>query len=92
LWIRPGAYPRGEQLKGVSLGQAVALLANIKIGWKGLPGTSNLAHYEHLQTMPVKKSQHLARAEILQKPYKILDFTKIFNRDKRSSLFYSEEM
>jgi hypothetical protein len=24
-----------------------ALLANIRLGWKGLPGTNNLAYYEN---------------------------------------------
>jgi len=44
--VRPGAYPRLEHLKGASLGQALALPANIKHGLKGLPGTKTLAYYE----------------------------------------------
>jgi len=32
-------------LKGASLGQATALPANIRLGWKGLPGTNTLAYY-----------------------------------------------
>jgi len=47
LWVRPGAYPRVEHLKGGSLGYAQALLANIRRGWKGLAGINNLAFYEH---------------------------------------------
>ncbi len=35
LWVRPGAYPRVQHLKGASLGSA--LTPNIKLGWKGLP-------------------------------------------------------
>jgi hypothetical protein len=31
------AYPRVEHLKGSSLGQALTLLANITLGWRGLP-------------------------------------------------------
>jgi hypothetical protein len=33
LWVRPGAYPRVEHLKGASLRQVPALLANITLGW-----------------------------------------------------------
>ncbi len=29
-------------MRGSSLGQAVALLSNIRLGWKGLPGTNTL--------------------------------------------------
>jgi len=47
MWVRPGAYPREEHLKVVSLGQAPALLANIRLGWKGLPGTNTLAYYKN---------------------------------------------
>ncbi len=41
-----GAYPRLEHLKGASLRKAVALPANIREGWKYLPGTNTLAYYE----------------------------------------------
>jgi hypothetical protein len=34
LWVRQGAYTRGEHLKGASL----TLHANIRLGWKCLPG------------------------------------------------------
>ncbi len=37
--IKPGAHPKVEHLKGASLGQALALLAKIRIGQKRLPGT-----------------------------------------------------
>jgi hypothetical protein len=30
-----------------TLGQALVLPTNIRLGWKGLPGTSTLAYYEH---------------------------------------------
>ncbi len=43
LWVRTGAYPRVEHLKGASLGYALALPTNIRLGWKGLPGTNALA-------------------------------------------------
>jgi hypothetical protein len=43
-----------EQLKGVSLGKTLALPANIRLGWKGLPRTNTLAYYENLQITPVK--------------------------------------
>jgi hypothetical protein len=32
LWVRPGAYPRVEHLKGASLGLAMALPENIRLG------------------------------------------------------------
>jgi hypothetical protein len=49
LWVRPGAYPRVEQLKVSSLGSATAaaLPANIKLGWKTLQGTNTLPYYEN---------------------------------------------
>jgi hypothetical protein len=43
--VRPGGYPRVENLKGASLGLAPALLA---LGWKDLLGTNTLTYYEHL--------------------------------------------
>jgi hypothetical protein len=55
LWVRPEAYFRETHLKGASLGQAPALLTNIRLGWKGLPGTNTLAYYEHSQLTDVKR-------------------------------------
>jgi hypothetical protein len=46
LRVRPGAYPRVEQLKGASVGYDPALPANFRPGWKGLPGTNALDYYE----------------------------------------------
>jgi hypothetical protein len=40
----PGAYPRVGQV--TSLGYNLALPANIRLGWKGSPGTNTLAYYE----------------------------------------------
>jgi hypothetical protein len=37
--VRPGAYHRKEYLKGATLGQASALLTNIRLGKKCLPWT-----------------------------------------------------
>jgi hypothetical protein len=48
LWVRPRAYLRLENLKGALLWLAPALRANIKLGWKGLPGANTLAYNEHL--------------------------------------------
>ncbi len=42
-----------EHLKGASLRYAPALSANIKLGWKGLPGTHTLAYYENLYILAV---------------------------------------
>ncbi len=36
---------RVEHLKDATLGQAPALIANVRLGWKGLPGTNTLAYY-----------------------------------------------
>ncbi len=44
-WQR--VYLRFEHLKVASLRQVVALLANIKLGWKRLPGISTLAYYRN---------------------------------------------
>jgi len=43
----PGAKPRVERLKYASVGYARVLLTNIRLGWKGLPNTNNLAYYEY---------------------------------------------
>ena len=47
MLVRPRDYPRVEHLKGVSLGSALALVANIRLGWKGLPETNTIAYYEN---------------------------------------------
>ena len=44
--IRSAGYPRVEHLKGDTLGQVPALLANIRLSWKGLPGTNTLTYFE----------------------------------------------
>ncbi len=43
---RPEDYPRASQLKGSSLEKAPALPTNIRLGWKGLPGTNTLTYYK----------------------------------------------
>ncbi len=43
-----------EYLKGASLGNAPALLANIRLGWKGLPGTNTLAYDKNPKITAVK--------------------------------------
>jgi hypothetical protein len=37
-----------EHLKGASVRKALALLANIILGWKGVPVKNTLAIYEHM--------------------------------------------
>ncbi len=44
---KEGAYPRVESLKGTSLGYDLALTANIRLAWKGIPGTNTLAYYDN---------------------------------------------
>ncbi len=41
-------------MKGASLGQTLALPANIRLGWKGLPGTNTLVYYENPYITAVK--------------------------------------
>ncbi len=41
-------------MKGASLRYAPALPANIRLGWKGLPGTNALAYYEKSSLTAVK--------------------------------------
>ncbi len=47
LRARPGAYPRVEHLKGVSLGWASTLPANTIQSWRGLQGANTLTYYEN---------------------------------------------
>ncbi len=42
------------------LGRLLALIANIILGWKGLPGTNALAYYEKAQLTAVKSFITLA--------------------------------
>jgi hypothetical protein len=44
-----GAYPKGAPFSFSPLGNALFLLANIRIGWKSLSGTNTLTYFEHLQ-------------------------------------------
>jgi hypothetical protein len=46
-FIRPGAYPMVEHLKGSSIGQVPALQTHIRLSWKGLLWTNTLAYYEN---------------------------------------------
>jgi hypothetical protein len=39
MFVRPGTYQLVKGLKAASLGWALTLLANFKLGWKGLSGT-----------------------------------------------------
>ncbi len=43
-----------NHLKADSLWEAPALLASIRVGWNGLPGTNTLAYYEHLTITSIK--------------------------------------
>ena len=45
---KAGAYPRVEYLKDASLYcRLLVLTADIRLGWKGLPGTNTLAYYDN---------------------------------------------
>jgi hypothetical protein len=49
-----------DHLKGASLVQAPALLANIRLGWKSLAGTNALAYCKYSLLMTVKSVIKLA--------------------------------
>ncbi len=46
-----------EHLKGALLRWALALPADIRLGWKGLPGTNTLACYENLEIRVLVKQR-----------------------------------
>ncbi len=48
MCVRPGSYSILEYLKVASLEYSSALMANIRLGWKGLIGTHTLAYHENL--------------------------------------------
>jgi hypothetical protein len=48
MWIMQGAYHRVQHLKDASFGEALALLANIKLALEGLKRTNTPTYYEHL--------------------------------------------
>jgi hypothetical protein len=43
-----------EPLKDASLSPAMAFVTNIRIGWRGLPGTNAVAYYENTSITNVK--------------------------------------
>jgi hypothetical protein len=47
-------YPRVEHLRGTSLGLALALLTNIRLGWEGLSETNTRACKQHSELTDVK--------------------------------------
>ncbi len=51
----PRAHPRVDHPKGASLRQALALLINIRLGWKGLSKRSAAAYYKHFQIMALQR-------------------------------------
>ncbi len=59
LGTRPGAYPRAEHLKGVSLGWAPDIAANTILFGKGLQGMNTLAYYENFVTYDRKKFYYI---------------------------------
>ncbi len=52
LWVRLGD-PRVVHLKGASLVWALVLLAKIRLGWKGLPGTKTFAFHGNPKITPI---------------------------------------
>jgi hypothetical protein len=43
-----------EHLKDTSLSQVLASVTDIRIGWRGLPGTNTVAYYENTSITNVK--------------------------------------
>ncbi len=62
-----GAYPTETPFRCSVLGLALALPTNIRLGWKGLPGTNALDYYERLQLTAVKSLITLATDDNLIK-------------------------
>jgi hypothetical protein len=56
-WVRPGAYPRVDHLKGS--------LTTIRLGWKGLPETNTLAYHKNSIITDVKSLITLAEVSML---------------------------
>jgi hypothetical protein len=56
------AWSGVESLSGASFGCALALPANIRLGWKSLPGTNPPAYYENSQLTAIKRFITLALA------------------------------
>jgi hypothetical protein len=54
LRVRPKAYPRVEHLKDASSEQTPELTANLRVGWKDLPGT-NLPAYNKMYKFRIHK-------------------------------------
>ncbi len=79
--------------ESASLGQALAFLTNIRLGWKGLPGANTLAHYKYLFITTVKsfitsspglgcKDQSISVAFVIKL------FTTVINSvEKKASVF-----
>jgi hypothetical protein len=65
LQVRPGAYTRVEHLKGASLGKAPALLENIRLDYKSLPGANVLANYKKVVTYGRKKFYNIGTFQVL---------------------------
>jgi hypothetical protein len=42
---------KAEHLKGASISKAPALIANIRLGWKGLQGTNTLYHTTNIHEL-----------------------------------------
>jgi hypothetical protein len=58
-----------KHLKGASLGLALALHTNIRLGWKGLLRTNTLAYYDHFQIMKKEKFYNIDTGVDVKKRY-----------------------
>jgi hypothetical protein len=80
------AYLKWKYLKGAPFGQAVARIANIRIGWKGLVGTNAPAYLESFVSDEEKSFMGLKTGQ-LHHPVEssgqcLVSFTKIILKEK----------
>ncbi len=73
-----------KHLSGATL---LALPTNIRLGWKGLPGTNTPAFYKNLQIMAVK-SFTVQAPDVNLAPVWRVDFGPIAQNFKCKNLFY----
>jgi hypothetical protein len=82
-----------KQLSGAPFkGSPLALPTNIRLGWKGLPGTNTLAYYENWQITAVKSFIGLAQAYFWQSANEAKRFYKIDTRSQSYSILIPSEI
>ncbi len=67
--------PRGEHLNDAPLGKALAILANIRLGWTVLPVTNALAYSDHRRLRLVYTTAIIALSWCLLRNIKIFSIS-----------------